>query len=270
MNPYDVLGVPPSCSIDDIRKAYKRLAMQNHPDKLQHLSPDKRAEHEELFKNITVAYHVLMQEHDRSQPHTTDTWKQMWSQMEMFLNEKNVWSTVFDVATRYIKVKRHRVRLPVTLEEIYTRYNKKVEFVLKGLAMPPRTMINCGEYPETSFDFEDEHGRNHHVIVMLVDKEHDVYDMEDGNLHATVFLKWGEYLNGCEVLLPFLDGTDVTVTIPPCWNITIPVAVQGKGMDDEHSLYIDVRLDGANHEKWGSLSARDRSDLLDVLKRIQE
>ena len=51
---YEILGVPPSASTDDIKKAYRRLAMKYHPDQNQ---GDKVAE--EQFKAVNEAYEVL-------------------------------------------------------------------------------------------------------------------------------------------------------------------------------------------------------------------
>jgi curved DNA-binding protein len=51
---YKILGVDRKASADDIRKAYRKLAMQHHPDR----NPgDKKAE--EKFKDINEAYQVL-------------------------------------------------------------------------------------------------------------------------------------------------------------------------------------------------------------------
>src|SRR3990172_11307211 len=51
---YQILGVSRNASPDDIRKAYRKLAMQYHPDR----NPgDKKAE--ERFKEINEAYQVL-------------------------------------------------------------------------------------------------------------------------------------------------------------------------------------------------------------------
>jgi len=51
---YKILGVERSASEDDIRKAYRKLAMQYHPDRNPN---DKQAE--EHFKEINEAYQVL-------------------------------------------------------------------------------------------------------------------------------------------------------------------------------------------------------------------
>jgi curved DNA-binding protein len=58
---YKVLGVERKASADDIRKAYRKLAMQHHPDK----NPgDKKSE--EKFKEINEAYQVLSDEQKRA------------------------------------------------------------------------------------------------------------------------------------------------------------------------------------------------------------
>lgn len=51
---YDVLGIPREASEADIKKAYRRLAMEYHPDRN---NGDKLAE--ERFKEVTEAYDVL-------------------------------------------------------------------------------------------------------------------------------------------------------------------------------------------------------------------
>jgi DnaJ-class molecular chaperone len=53
-DPYDSLGVEKTASLDDIRKAYRRLAKKLHPD----LNPgNKKAE--EQFKEVSAAYDLL-------------------------------------------------------------------------------------------------------------------------------------------------------------------------------------------------------------------
>ena len=59
---YTLLGVPETATEEELKKAYRRLALQYHPDK--NLG-DRRAE--ERFKEISEAYAVLMDQQKRRQ-----------------------------------------------------------------------------------------------------------------------------------------------------------------------------------------------------------
>ncbi|HUZ73110.1 MAG TPA: molecular chaperone DnaJ [Stellaceae bacterium] len=58
---YDLLGVARDASPDDLKKAYRKLAMQHHPDR----NPDDRTA-EQKFKAISEAYDVLKDEQKRA------------------------------------------------------------------------------------------------------------------------------------------------------------------------------------------------------------
>lgn len=59
-NPYDTLGIRPGASKEEIKAAYKKLAAQYHPDKVQHLGKEFQELAHKKFLAIQRAYDVLM------------------------------------------------------------------------------------------------------------------------------------------------------------------------------------------------------------------
>jgi uncharacterized membrane protein YkvA (DUF1232 family) len=58
-DPYDVLGVPRGASQDEIRRAYRKLVVKYHPDKVDHLGDEFKVLAEKKFKQIQEAYQEL-------------------------------------------------------------------------------------------------------------------------------------------------------------------------------------------------------------------
>ncbi|XP_050440328.1 dnaJ homolog subfamily B member 6 isoform X2 [Adelges cooleyi] len=58
---YSVLGVTQNASINDIKKAYRKLALKWHPDK----NPENQEQANRMFKTISEAYEVLSDDKKR-------------------------------------------------------------------------------------------------------------------------------------------------------------------------------------------------------------
>ena len=77
---YDVLGVKKGASLDEIKQAYRKLALQYHPDR------NKSKEAEEKFKEINEAYAVLSNPEKRKQydAYGPDQFNQRFSEEDIF------------------------------------------------------------------------------------------------------------------------------------------------------------------------------------------
>ena len=59
---YAVLEISPSATDDEVRTAYRRMAMKNHPDKVATLGPEVQKAAQEKFQKIQEAYETIKKE----------------------------------------------------------------------------------------------------------------------------------------------------------------------------------------------------------------
>lgn len=59
---YKILEVDPSASNEELKKAYRQMAMKYHPDKVSHLGEDFRKTADEKFKKVNEAYEKIKKE----------------------------------------------------------------------------------------------------------------------------------------------------------------------------------------------------------------
>jgi len=79
---YKILGVDKNASLDDIKKAYRKLALKYHPDR----NPADKKKAEEQFKKISEAYAVLSDDEKRRQydQFGSDQFNQRFSREDIF------------------------------------------------------------------------------------------------------------------------------------------------------------------------------------------
>jgi DnaJ-class molecular chaperone len=125
---YEILGVDKKATVEEIKKAYKKLAMKYHPDK------NSEPGAEDMFKRVAEAYEIL------SDPSKRSTFDQFGSDglegmggmggfegfnpMDMF---KNMFGMNMNSSSS-TNVTPVEVSVDVTLEELYTGCSKNVSY----------------------------------------------------------------------------------------------------------------------------------------------
>jgi DnaJ-class molecular chaperone len=258
MNYYQILGLDPKCSYDEIKKAYKTLALQHHPDKANGSS--------ETFQQINEAYQILrdpekrkmydeLQHHNFSDVLTTSEIFKMFIAMMMSMIQKKQ------------QVKKHiKISISVDLVDVYKGETKKIAIQTKtygGETITKYVYIPLTDFQST-YIFEkqgDEYSPGERTDIVIHVKindhphikrdtvlyEHDLYMEQEISLY--------EYYNSVQRTITHLDGETLEVScfkkaITAC-EYSITHVISGKGLpytDDDTlekkrgNLYIYFQL----------------------------
>ena len=63
LDPYSVLGVSRDASMDEIKKAYRKLSRKYHPD--ANINNPNKEQAEEMFKQVQQAYDQIVREREQ-------------------------------------------------------------------------------------------------------------------------------------------------------------------------------------------------------------
>lgn len=273
-DPYEILGLTHTATYEQVRERYKSLAIANHPDKLHHLSTEERSEREDYFKRVTVAYNMIVESGGKTSAATDGTtasaryWRDIWERVA----SKNVWATFVDVADSYLRRSKHRVRVPVTFADVRLERLKRVQLFLRGVEEPVRLTVRCEEFPATTYEYEAADGSYHHIDIELVwasGGDDGLFDVDDeGNLYICVSLNWWTYIHGTEFILPYVDGSEVTVKVPPFHALGEDIVMPTLGVRPTKDLRVELELIGVSTDQWHTVSDAERDEFCRILKKM--
>ena len=129
---YNILGVERNATEDEIKSAYKKMALKYHPDRWSTKSKEEQKQAEEKFKEISEAYNVLSDEEKRKQYDNPS------SDFDDFFGQGFHFKTGFDIdpndffsmhsGSRINKGESINVSIVLTLEELFKGVSKNITY----------------------------------------------------------------------------------------------------------------------------------------------
>ncbi|MBI5960377.1 MAG: J domain-containing protein [Chloroflexi bacterium] len=265
---YKTLGVERGASKDEIRKAYRRLARQYHPDVNQ---GDKSAE--EKFKSISEAYEVLSNEEKRQKYDQLGQSYQQWQRTggqpggfdwsnwmagqqpggyRVEFNDADMGSgdpfseffrSVFGGGMREAPTGRRRatrqairgrdleLTAPITLEDVYQGTTRTIQANTRQLTVK----IPAGAYDGTRVRLRGQGepgyagGQAGDLDVIVKVEDHPIFRRDGDDLHLDVKIPLYTAVLGGDTQVATLGGP-VTLHIQPGTQSGQSIRLRGKGM----------------------------------------
>jgi len=282
---YKILGVQKNASVEEIKKAYRKLAMKYHPD---HAKGDKSAE--EKFKKISEAYAVLSDKEKRKEYDTfgSEGFRQRFSQEDIFrgfdfgdiFREFGFGGGDFSHAAgggrrfsfgtgspfNYSGAQQHGrtkgsdlvYELPLTLREVASGTSKVITFQHQGRSENltvkiPKGLIAGKKLRLAGKGNPSPYGGpagNLYVKAKILNDP--VFSSEEYDLYINRELKLSEAILGTTVSVPTIDDKQLSLKIPPGTKPGTKMRLSGHGLPDmkdskKGDLYVRIQVKIPQH-----------------------
>ena len=277
---YKILGVQKTASDEEIKKAYRKLAMKYHPD---HTKGDKGAE--EKFKKISEAYAVLSDKEKRKEYDTfgSEGFRQRFSQEDIFrgFDFGDIFREFgfgggnfshsggggrrfsfgsgspynFSGAQQHGQAKGSDLvyELPLTLREVATGTSKVITFQHQGRSENltvkiPKGLIAGKKLRLAGKGNPSQYGGpagNLYIKSKILNDQ--VFSSEKYDLYINWELKLSEALLGTTVSVPTIDDKQLSLKIPTGTKPGTKMRLSGHGLPDmkdnkKGDLYVRIQV----------------------------
>ncbi len=275
-NPFHILGINNNASNDEIKKAYKKIALKCHPDKLVNIVDEKiKNERIEKFKNASIAYNLLINnKYDFN--NIDDKYN-----VNFNMNDVGEWCSYFkdmfgDIYNKYKKRSlQHFINVDVKYHHVYNNVKRKIRLFLKNIEEPIFIDIECGKYPNITKSYFDDNDDEHEIIFnlnLIPNDDNDIYHHIINNdktvdIITNLKIELLDYLIGFRKTLFYINNENLILDIP---SFTLKYIKEGLGINGG-KLIINIEVNNnISIDKWNSLSTDDKNKFIEILKYLRD
>ena len=268
----DILGLDETATTDDIKKAYKSIALKTHPDKLANLSEDEKEEKELQFKEVSEAYQRLIDD-NFTEDIFSDIFQgfqgaeglssmfgggqgmKMFSGMASKLFQSGTFQSIFKAS--------------VTFTYYDLIYKRKIEKEFNLCGIPTKAVIDCSKFPRQQITRSFNGLSSTADIEMKLEKtdeyENEILNNGKVNLIYSMNISHYDYYKGFNHSFTHIDGNKVNFKTKKMSKKILKIKNRGLNGGD---LLIKLVLFNPNNKNLEKISKEDYDKFLDTLNAL--
>jgi DnaJ-class molecular chaperone len=232
MNYYDVLGVPTDASEGDIKKAFRKLASQHHPDKGG--DTDK-------FQQLQEAYEILSDPDKRHQYDHPPRQGFSGNFHDHTTFADDVFAQMFGAGQRGFQFRQQNVRNPdamtnimISMKDCFNGISKVLDF---GQGNSQTINIPPGTLPGTKIringlspNIANPQAPPGDLIINIQVHREQGFDLDGPNLIHYAEIDAISAMVGCDIPIRHINGNTVKLKVPPGTQPGAKLRIRGMGL----------------------------------------
>jgi DnaJ-class molecular chaperone len=246
MDYYNILGVSKNASEQQLKLAYRKLAMTYHPD--------RTGGDDTKFKQINEAYNTLKDPATRQQYDNPQPQQFHYNTGNMPNNLNDMFENIFRQRhEQHIRNKDLKVAITIKLEDVLTNKDIIIDYnLLNGQQTTATIRINAGVQHGETIRFKglgDNSRQGLHrgdLIVLVKIARHSIFERDGRHLRLTQEVSILDLILGTKVNIKTLTGNTVSVNIPKATQSGTILSISNNGLPDPKTgltghLYLTIK-----------------------------